>query len=213
MSNKVKTPAVEHRSSTAKLTTRQEAHYGARKFVEEKEGQKRYEDVEDKEYYSALQNSLNGYDAKMWQVPGLFFVIVGILVRGLDRNDFWSSWYNGIFLIVAAVLIGLLLVYYNKAHLFFLLIQEKINDFDDYYNKANDSNNAKKIRRIPLSSMPPEDLISRLSCLVKNGRLKIHPIRYGLANLLASSCIRWLMFFTFIITFVLGLVIIIMNFI
>jgi len=164
-----------------------------------------YKEIEDPEYYSALQKSLDGYDAKLWQVPGLFFVIIGLLISGLDfGNNFWSSWYNGTLFIIGTILTGLLLVYYNKAQLFFLLIQEKINEFDRIYNE----NWKNKIERIPLASMPQKDLIFRLACLVKDERLKIHPVRYSLANFRASSCIRWVMFFAFLINLLLGLIII-----
>ena len=170
--------------------------------MEEKNEEVKYMEVEDKEYYSALQNSLDGYDAKLWQVPGLFFVIIGLLVNGLDKDNFWSSLINGAIFIIASILTGLLLIYYNKAHLFFLLIQEKINDFDKIYN-----NKVVVIERIPLASMPQEDLISRLACLVKQGRLKIHPIRYLLANFRASSCTRWIMFITLLVNLIIGLII------
>jgi|GEM_PF-5909715 hypothetical protein len=159
--------------------------------------------MEDKEYYFALQNSLEGYDAKLWQVPGLFFIVIGLLLSGLDKYDFVTI-FNGIVFCIAAVLTLLLLIYYNKAHLFFLLIQEKINEFDDLFNKQQGV-----IERIPLASMKPDNLTLRLAKLSIHGKLKISRTQYLLASFRASTAIKFVMFVTFLISLFLGLYIVV----
>ena len=106
---------------------------------------------------------------------------------------------NGVIFILASILTGLLLIYYNKAHLFFLLIQEKVKEFDRYYNKKN------LIERIELASMRQSKLISKLANLVEDGKLKIHPFQYLLANFRTSLCIKLSMIICSIVSLFLGI--------
>jgi hypothetical protein len=90
---------------------------------------------EDKEYYTELQAALRCYDDKIWIIPSLFFILVGIIEK--NNPDFFP--WDLIFLLI-------LMLFQAKANFFHIFIQKKINGFD------------KNFKRWPLSSMTKEEI-------------------------------------------------------
>jgi hypothetical protein len=123
---------------------------------------KDYENIKDEEYYSELQASTRSYDAKLWMMPGLFFVVIGLIVGNLDYVTL--SFKNAIISSCGSFFLWILILLYTKAHIFHILIQKKIKEFDDKFNSRK---NNKRIERIPLTSIHEEKLKSIMGTLEK----------------------------------------------
>ncbi|HUW72096.1 MAG TPA: hypothetical protein VMV66_02850 [Candidatus Humimicrobiaceae bacterium] len=123
---------------------------------------KDYENIKDEEYYSELQASIRSYDAKLWMIPGLFFVVVGLIIGNLDYVTL--SFKNAIISFCGSFFLWILILLYTKAHIFHILIQKKIKEFDDKFNSIE---NNKRIERIPLTSMHEKKVKSIMEKLEK----------------------------------------------
>ena len=114
----------------------------------------------DENYYKELQNTLRSYDTKLWQIPSLFFIVVGFILANLNFNSL-NSIKNGVTLLLGTIFLWILILLYNKAHLFNVSTQKKTNEFDNNFNSINTS----KIKRIPLISMTDKELSDRIRYL------------------------------------------------
>ena len=162
---------------------------------------------EDKTYYQEAQATLRSYDQKLWLIPGLFFVVVGFIFENIEFS-IYSVGLNDLIQNVIILFIGIsflliLILLYNKAHIFHVLIQKKINDFDDEKNKKKEN----KIKRIALTSMTPEEFKERIDLLKEefsksDGKkgAKFDPLQKFLAERTVSTWIRWIMITVFILT-------------
>ncbi|HEY4525084.1 MAG TPA: hypothetical protein VJL39_01820 [Candidatus Paceibacterota bacterium] len=114
-------------------------------------------------FYSEVQATLRTYDAKLWTIPGLFFTIVGFAFFYLQNQSAGPK--KGVALLLSAVAMWALILLYNKAHIFHISAQKKINEFD----RAHKEREPNAISRIPLTSMTRGELLSRLAELEKQG--------------------------------------------
>jgi len=152
--------------------------------------------LEDDDYYEELHAALRSHDNKLWMIPGLFFSVVGLIVINLNLNQ--SSLIKDLLLsLIGFIFLWLLLIRYNKVHLFHIFIQKKINEFDNKHN--NKIKNG--IKRIPLTSMRRDETKKAIQYLEKkslksNESARFNFIQKCLAGIRVSSWIRNLMILT-----------------
>ena len=127
--------------------------------------------MDDEIYYKELQNTLRSYDQKLWMIPGLFFVVVGLVINNLDDNIILSL-KNAIISSFGSFFLLILILLYTKAHIFHIFIQKKIKEFDDEFNSIE---NNERIERIPLTSMHEtkvKSIMEKLEEIKKEEELK-----------------------------------------
>jgi hypothetical protein len=117
----------------------------------------------DNEYYSELHGALRSYDEKIWIIPGLYLVVIGLLSSNFNFSEIYS-WENLIISLIITITVFILVLFYNKATIFHISIQKKINEYDNIFNDRDGD----KIRRIPLTSMDRKEFDIRINELEKN---------------------------------------------
>ena len=159
---------------------------------------------EDRIYYQEAQAALRNYDQKLWLIPGLFFVAVGFILENIMLSS-KGLLQNTIILFIGSLFLLILILLNNKAHIFHISIQKKINEFDEKYNKENLDKN--KIERIPLTSMTSKKFELRLNSLERDflesggeKGAKFDFTQKSLAKVTVSWWIRWIMIIIFLIT-------------
>lgn len=150
------------------------------------------EEIKEEVYYSELQATLRNYDMKLWQIPGLFFAVVTLVLANFDSS---CSVKNIVILFFGISFLFLLILFFYKAHFFHILIQKKINEFDRVYNKKDE-----KIERIPLTSIPPDEIKNILDKLKKDPKAKFYstPLQEFLIKQTVTSWIKIVMWLTVI---------------
>ena len=164
------------------------------------------DDVENKTYYSELQAALRSYDQKLWMIPGFFGVAVGLILNNIDLESI-KLLKDGLILFIGSLFLLMLILLYNKAHIFHVSIQKKVNEFDNNFNNNIRDNN--RIERIPLTSMTEDELDRRINRLEakyledkkSNEGAIFNCIQKFLAKRYVSSWVRNIMLLTFIISF------------
>jgi hypothetical protein len=153
----------------------------------------------DDSYYAAAQAALLNYDSKLWQIPALFFALIGLLVKDVE---FCLNLENGVIFIFISVALLILILLHNKAHIFHVSISKKINEIDNKYND--------QVKRIPLTSMDNQELEIRMNELERkfldkevNEGAQFNCLQKFLARERISTWIRNSMIISFIIFFLL----------
>ena len=154
-------------------------------------------------YYTALQSALINYDNKIWQIPGLFFGVATLLANYIFGKP--PEFGVLIISIFGSFALFILILLHNKAHIFHVSIQKKINEFDKYYSKFDKT----EIKRIPITSMGAKKLKLRFSELevnFLNGNedigAKFNCVQKWLACLQVSWWVRWIMHVTFLVNII-----------
>jgi len=161
---------------------------------------------EDRTFYQEAQATLRGYDQKLWLIPGLFFIAVGFIFENIifkTQLNLEELLRNAIILFMGSLFLLILILLNNKAHVFHISIQKKINEFDEEYNNKEDV----RIDRIPLTSMTIQELNLRMNILEKQflesegtKGANFTCIQKVLARVKVSSWIRRIMIMIFSIT-------------
>jgi len=149
--------------------------------------------MKDDIYYKELHASLRSYDTQLWTIPGLFFVVAGIIIENGK---------NTTILILGLIFLAALIILFEKTHFFNMSIQKKINKFDKKFNEKQDE---KGLKRMPLTSMSDRELEERLEELIKDkeSEFKLSFFQKWLIRVRISSWIRntMLLVFTFVFIF------------
>lgn len=170
--------------------------------------------ITDETYYSSLQSALNSYDAKLWQIPGLFLTVAAILAANIGFTMQFPeiSFRNGLISLLAADAFLILILLHNKGHIFHISIQKKINEFD-LQASDNGGGDGKVPKRIPINSMDPKTLTRRLNELEMtslNGDevtgARFSATQKALAQVFVSGIVRWSMMVIFVATSVFSIV-------
>lgn len=167
--------------------------------------------MQDTDYYKEIQSTLRAYDQKLWQIPSLFFVAVGFIFLNFKLEN--EPLRNVAVLFVGFLFLLILILLYNKAHIFHVSIQKKINEFDNKFNK----NDSVLIKRMPLTSMTQKEFDERLRYLEQkekedeqrsdlgtkptNERARFSKIRKWLAQTTVSFWVLWSMIVVLFLVF------------
>ena len=159
-------------------------------------------DLEDDDYYEELHAALRSHDNKLWMIPGLFFSVIGLVIANLNLTEA-GFLKDLLILFIGFIFLWLLLLRYNKTHIFHIFIQKKINEFDNKHNKMIKNG----IKRIPLTSMHENETRRIIKDLEKryskkhNEGAKFNIIQKSLSDIRVSVWIRNLMVLTLLSLF------------
>ena len=115
----------------------------------------------DEAYYSELHATQRDYDSKLWQIPVLYLAALAFTVDNIFFKDILNI-KNLPTYFISTLVFWILILLYNKAHVFHISIAKKINEFDVIYNE-----NA-VIKRMPLTTMTSSELDARIKELNEN---------------------------------------------
>ncbi|MFH1694650.1 MAG: hypothetical protein ABH880_02770 [Patescibacteria group bacterium] len=152
------------------------------------------DEIKDVDYYRTAQAALLSYDSKLWQIPALFFTVVGLLIGGVGFN--LASPVDGVLYLFGSILLWVLILLHNKAHVFHVSIAKKIDEFDSKIES--------KIKRIPFTSMSKTDLNKRICELEERPDVSFSWFQKSLASITVSKWIRRTMVTTFVCTLLLS---------
>lgn len=153
-------------------------------------------------YYPEAQNTLRSYDQKLWQIPSLFFISIGFIFQNLKLDEFTEE---NIWILVFGILFLLILILlYNKAHIFHVIIQKKINEIEKSqkelgYKKVSLTSMTNHQLKVVLNGLEKEELSDPKS----NLGARFNCLKKALANFRVSSWILNIMLFSLFIMIIL----------